>query len=157
MQTLVVYDSKFGNTRKIALAMAEAVKPRCAVRLLPLEELLPEELGPVDLLIIGGPTQSHGLSPRMRQFTDGLSLPSANGLMAATFDTRYRMRSLFSGSAAKTIAKKLRGKGIRPLAHASFFVTRTRPPELEPGEITRAADWAKKLAIHCVVSHWCAA
>ena len=157
MQTLVVYDSKFGNTRKLALAMTEAVKPRSAVRLVALEELLPEALGTVDLLIIGGPTQSHGLSPRMRQFTDGLRVRSANGMVAATFDTRSRMPMVFSGSAAKTIAKKLQTKGIRVLAHDSFFVTRTSTPQLEPGEITRAADWAKKLAIHCIVSQWCAA
>lgn len=157
MQTLVVYDSKFGNTTKIAQAMADAVKPRSGVRLVALEPLLPQDLSTVDLLIVGGPTQSHGLSPTMRQFTDGLTLQSANGVMAAAFDTRYRMPILFSGSAAKAIARKLRAKGLRLLANESFFVTRSRTPELEPGELTRAADWAKKLAIHCVVSHWCAA
>lgn len=157
MQTLVVYDSKFGNTSRLAQAMAEAVKPRSHVRLIALEQLLPQDLGTVDLLIIGGPTQSHGLSPRMRQFTNDLPLRATNAMVAATFDTRYRMPTLFSGSAAKTMAKKLQAKRIRVLAHESFFVTHGQTPQLESGELSRASEWAKKLAIHCVVSKWCAA
>jgi flavorubredoxin len=157
MQTLVVYDSKFGNTSRIAHAMAEAVKPRSGVQLVALEELLPGELGTVDLLIIGCPTQSHGLSPRIRKFTNGLSGRAANGMVAATFDTRYRMPTGRTGSAARTLARRLYRNGIRLLTHESFFVAHGQPPELEPGEITRAADWAKKQAICCVVSQWCAA
>ena len=157
MHTLVVYDSQFGNTQKIAESIAEAVKPRGSVRLIALTDLLPADFGRVDLLIVGGPTQRHGISTRMRQFTDGLTA-RAIGLMAAAFDTRYRMPGLLSGSAAKTIARRLRRAGI-PLAARpeSFFVTRGQPSGLAAGETERAAEWARKLAIHCTVSQICAA
>lgn len=158
MQTLVVFDSTFGNTERIAETIARALRPRSTVRLLPLAERFPEDLAQIDLLIVGGSTQRHGISARMRQFTDGLAARSGMGMMAAAFDTRYRMPAVLSGSAAKTIARRLHQLGI-PLAARpqSFFVSHGQPPALETGEAERAAEWAKKLAIHCVVSKWCAA
>ena len=140
METVVVYDSKFGNTRKLAEIMAKAIETSGKVRVFGLETLLPEDLGNVDLLIVGGPTQSHGLSPRMRQFTDVLTATSANGAVAATFDTRYRMPEVVSGTAAKKIARRLKRKGIHVFqSPESFFVTRGGEPQLETGADTAAA------------------
>jgi flavorubredoxin len=104
METVVVYDSKFGNTTTLAQVMAEALKPYSQVRVFGLDAQLPDQLGPVDLLIIGGPTQSHGISARMRQFTDRLDASRGIRSVVATFDTRYRMPDVVSGSAAKTVA-----------------------------------------------------
>ena len=158
MHTLVVYDSQFGNTQKIAETIAEAVKPRSSVRLVALTDLLPADFGSVDLLVVGGPTQRHGISARMRQFMDGLTARVGSGLMAAAFDTRYRMPVALSGSAAKTIARRLQRKGI-PLAARpeSFFVTRTTPTSLVAGETQRAVHWADELVVQCIVTQMCAA
>lgn len=158
METLIVYDSKFGNTQKIAEAIAEALKPYNKVQLSGLDKLLPEKLGAVDLLIVGGPTQAHGISPRMRHFTDGLEAASGVGMGAATFDTRFRMPAAISGSAAKTIAKRLKRAGVNVCEPPqSFFVTRGGTPQLEAGEVERAAAWAKQLATNWAMSRWCAA
>ena len=158
MEMLIVYDSRFGNTRRLAQAMAEAIKPQGPVRTLGLDEVLPSNLGAVDLLIVGGPTEEHGLSARMRQFTDALESRAGTGMVAATFDTRYRLPSAVSGSAAKTIAKRLRRHGIHVFTEPqSFFVTRSTAPELESGETDRAASWAKQLANGCTLARWCAA
>jgi len=157
MESLVVYDSKFGNTKKVAEAIADGLRAHGRVRLLGLDKLPPHDLGKVDLLFIGGPTQAHGISPRIRQFLDGLETGPATGTVAATFDTRYRMPAAISGSAAKTIARKLRRVGIRIFAPPeSFFVTR-EGPELESGEAERAGAWAKRSADRLALSHWCAA
>lgn len=158
LQTLVVHDSKYGNTKKLAEIVAEAMAPHGRFRVLDLEEVLPADLGSVDLLIVGGPTQLHGLSPRMRQFTDELALLPGAATMAATFDTRYRMPGTMSGSAARQIARRLKRKGFQIVATPeSFFVTRHQPPELEAGELERAAGWARHLANRCALSRWCAA
>jgi flavorubredoxin len=158
METVVVYDSKFGNTRTLAQIVAEAVRPYSHVRVFGLDALVPDQVGPVDLLIIGGPTQSHGISARMRQFTDGLAVSPGSGSVAATFDTRYRMPDVVSGSAAKTVARRLKRNGIHVFQRPeSFFVTRGGVPQLEPGEAERAAAWAKRLLLQCNLSHWCAA
>jgi flavodoxin len=156
METVIVYDSKFGTTRKIAETIAEAVRPHSGVRVFGLDT--PLALDKVDLLIVGGPTQAHGMSPRMRQFTKGLAARPGTGMVAATFDTRYRMPTAISGSAAKAIARRLKRTGIHLFVPPeSFFVMRGAAPELEAGEPERAAAWAQHLVSHLALSHWCAA
>jgi flavorubredoxin len=157
MESLVVCDSRFGNTKKVAEAVAEGLRSHGPVRLLALDRLLSQDLGTVDMLFVGGPTQAHGISPRMRQFLDALKIRPATGSVAVTFDTRYRMPKAISGSAAKAIARRLRRMGVRIFAPPeSFFVTR-EGPELERGETQRAAAWAEGLADQLMLSHWCAA
>jgi flavodoxin len=157
MESLVVYDSKFGNTKKVAEAIADGLAGHGPVRLLGLDKLPPQNLGPVDLLFIGGPTQAHAMTARMRQFVDTLSAGPANGMAVASFDTRLRMPAVISGSAAKTIARKLRRGGVRIFAAPESFFVRGSPPQLEEGETERAANWAKSVVDRLALSHWCAA
>lgn len=157
MESLVVYDSKFGNTKKIAEAVAEGLRSHGSVRLLGLDRLPPHDLGKVDLLFVGGPTQAHAISARVRRFLDALEIRPATGMVAATFDTRYRMPTAISGSAAKTIARKLRRAGVRIFAPPESFFVRQEGPQLEQHETERARAWAKNVADRLVLSHWCAA
>ena len=157
MESLVVYDSKFGNTKKVAEAVADGLRAHGAVRILGLNKVLPQKLGRVDLLLVGGPTQAHGMSAPLRQFLDALETRSAPGMLAATFDTRFRMPAIISGSAAKTIARKLRRAGVRMFVPPESFFVSQGVPELEEGETERAAAWAKDVADRLVLSHWCAA
>ena len=157
METLVVYDSKFENARKIAEMIAEAIKPYSGVQLYGLDTLVPDKLGAVDLFILGGPTQAHGISARMRQFTDGLEIASGVGMLAATFDTRSRMPVAISGSAAKTIAKRLKRAGLHLCSPPQSFFVGGGTPELEAGEAERAGAWATTLVTHWATVQWCAA
>lgn len=140
MNALVVYDSKFGNTEQLALAIAEALGAP-AVRAtdeLPL-------LG-VELLVVGAPTQQHHVAPPMRQVLDALPEHALDGMAAAAFDTRFRRNPLLTGSAARGIARRLERRGARLVAGPeSFFVADTEGP-LEEGELARATDWARSLA-----------
>jgi flavodoxin len=156
MESLVIYDSKFGNTKKLAEGVADGLRGLGSVRLLGLDKLPPKNLGNVDLLVVGGPTQLRGMSARMRQFVDLLETKSATGMVAATFDTRYRVPAPLSGSAARMIARKLRHAGVRLFARPESFFVRRRVAELEPGEAERAAAWARRLADSLALSRWCA-
>ncbi len=157
MESLVVYDTEFGNTKKVAEAVADGLRTYGPVRLLGLDKIPPQDLGQVDLLFVGGPTHGHGMSARIRQFVDALETRSATSMLAATFDTRFRMPAVISGSAAKTIARRLRRAGVRVFAPPeSFFVSRG-VPELEESETERAAAWATSVADRVALSHWCAA
>src|ERR1700687_893791 len=98
MKSLVVYDSKFGNTKKVAEAIADGLRSLGPVRLLGLDTLPPHDLGIVDLLFVGGPTQAHGITARTRQFLDALATRPGTGMVATAFDTRYRMPKVISGS-----------------------------------------------------------
>jgi len=157
MESLVVYDSKFGNTKKVAEAIADGLRSQGPVRLVGLDKVPPQKLGVVDLLFVGGPTQAHSMSARVRQFVDALQARPARGMVAATFDTRLRMPAVVSGSAAQTIARKLRRRGVRIFAPPESFFVRGNVPELEVGEAERAAKWAKSVADRLALSHWCAA
>ena len=157
MESLVAYDSKFGNTKRVAEAIADGLRSCGPVRLLGLDRLLHHDLGTVDFLFVGSPTQARGISGRIRQFLDALETRPGTSIVAATFDTRYKMPKLISGSAAKTIARKLRRGGVRIFAPPVRFFLSRQGRELEQGETERARAWAKSLADALVLSDWCAA
>jgi len=157
MNALVLFDSEYGNTEQLARAMAEALSPTIPVRLERAGEVNKLETQGVDLIIVGGPTQRHKLSARLKSVLEAAPRGSLKGVKAVAFDTRYRMAAWLSGSAAKRIARHLRKLGAKLIAPAeSFFVQRDLPPEgqkrrhalehLEPGELERAARWAFGLA-----------
>lgn len=146
MQTLVIYDTKFGNTRQIADAIARGAATRGAVSVLhATEAAVPLEAAP-DLVVIGGPTQRRGLSPELRAFVDALPA-GLRGIPSATFDTRYRGSTWIMGSAAAEAARRLGRAGSRFTASPeSFYIARGGPLErqgLEPGELARAEAWGR--------------
>ena len=146
MLTLVVYDTKFGNTARIADAIGRGVGTRGGVRVLDATEAIRSLAERPDLLIVGGPTQRRGLSPALRGFVHALP-PGLRGVAAASFDTRYRQPTWLTGSAAAEAARRLGKAGSRLAAPPeSFFIARGGPPErqgLEVGELERAEEWGR--------------
>ena len=146
MLTVVIYDTKFGNTAKIAEAIARGAGARGSVTVLDMAEAAQPITERPDLLIVGGPTQRRGPSPALRGFVDALP-PSLRGVPAATFDTRYRGATWLMGSAASEAAKRLGNAGARLAAPPeSFFIARGGPLEgqgLEAGELERAEAWGR--------------
>src|SRR3954470_24098776 len=63
MRSLVVYESWFGNTRRIAEEIAAGLAHEGQVDLVTVDDPLPP-LEDVDLLIVGAPTHIHGLSSK---------------------------------------------------------------------------------------------
>jgi len=146
MNALIVYDSKFGNTERIARAVGEALD---FARVVSVAEAGGPDLAACDLLVVGGPTHMHGMSLPMRGLADGLARGALRGVPAAAFDTRYRAPELFTGAAARGIAHGLRRAGaLLVAAPESFFVERGATQEetkLEEGELERAWAWAGAL------------
>ena len=158
MQILVIYDSQFGNTQQIARAIAGGLGEHGSVEVMAASEVVGLTPERPDLLLVGGPTQRHGLSPTLRAFLEALPRVCLLHTRAAAFDTRYHMAAVLSGSAAGQAAGRLRRAGCRLVAAPeSFFVERDRPPSdekrrhglerLEPGELERATAWARGLGI----------
>jgi flavodoxin len=156
VRVLVVFDSSYGNTERIARAIGAALSTQ---RTADVHNVVGEPV-PVpaffDLLIVGGPTQRHRVSPALSAWLEGIGRRALSGVPAAAFDTRYRMSAFLSGSAAGIIARKLERAGCRLVARPeSFFVERDRPPsgqkrrhareQLEAGELERGAAWAVDL------------
>jgi flavodoxin len=145
MNSLVIYGSRSGNTQRIAEAIAEILRERGSVQLLAADEAPASMPAGTDLVVIGGPTEAHGMTPPMAQLFDRLAPGTLAGVAAAAFDTRLRWPLLLSGSAAARIADRLERCRARLIGDPeSFFVT--RQPTLEEGELERARAWAVMLA-----------
>ncbi len=154
MNVLIVYDSVYGNTERIARAIFGTLDgAHGGARLLKAEEAATLVGQPCDLLIVGGPTQRHAASPAMRAFFENVPRGTYKGTQAAAFDTRYRMSAFLTGSAAEWIAGRLKRAGAAlAVPPESFFIARDVPPEgekrrhelehLEHGEEQRASAWA---------------
>ena len=153
MKILVVYDSYFGNTEKVAQAIGVALGDDVAVKRP--RDVEAGELSELDVLIVGSPTRAFSPSDAIKDFLKTIPSGALKGVKVAAFDTRIAkedtenpvlrfMINIF-GYAAKPIGENLVRKGGEPLGEpAGFFVLDTEGP-LRDGELERAAGWAKSL------------
>ena len=162
MKALVVYESWFGNTRRIAKRIASALGEEGEVELVSVDDPLPS-LVHIDLVVLGAPTHVHGLSSaRSRQGAIdqqggageiGIGargwideLPLCGGPRFAVFDTRAHKPELLVGSAAHKMARRIKRRGYRLAAEPESFFVYGTPGPLEEGELDRAEEWGKTLA-----------
>jgi hypothetical protein len=98
---------------------------------------------------MGGPTEAQDVEALAEVF-DRIEPEALAGVSAATFDTRLRWPRWLAGSAGAGAWNKLQHAGARMIAPAeSFFVKnaeKSAAPNLEPGELERATQWATALA-----------
>jgi flavodoxin len=142
MKVLIVYDSVYGNTEKIARAIAEAITPSNEVKVLGAGEANPSDLESTNVLIVGSPTHGGRPTPSVHSFLN--KVPKLQGINVAAFDTRITTKFVrVFGYAAGRIANNLKKKGgILIASPEGFFVTGGQGP-LKEGELERAAAWAK--------------
>jgi flavodoxin len=145
MKSLVIYASRTGNTGTIAEAIGAELGARGPVHLLSVDQAPTSLPAETDLIVIGGPTEGHGMTEPITRFFDQLAPGALQGMAAASFDTRLRWPRWLSGSAADGIARRLGRAGAQVIAPAESFMV-SRQPALEPGEVERAAAWAATLA-----------
>jgi flavodoxin len=141
MKTLVVYDSTYGNTEKIAQAIGEAI----AAEVRRVGQVNPSDLQAFDLVIIGSPTMGGRPTEAIQDLLKAVG-PALKGTNAAAFDTRLTSKwvRIFS-YAAPRIAGSLKEMGAILLGSPEgFFVLGTEGP-LKEGELERAAGWAKEI------------
>jgi len=146
MKALIVFDSAYGNTEKIARAVAAGLAPSGDVKVLRAGEANISELESIDLLIVGSPTQGGRPTPAIQDFLNRVSEPAVRGISVAAFDTRISTRWVgIFGYAAGRIAGSLKTKGgTLILSPEGFFVKGTEGP-LKEGELDRAASWAREI------------
>jgi len=153
MNSVVIYASRYGNTMRIAEAIADGLRPFGTAQLFAAAEApkrLPEG---TELVVIGGPTESHGMTEALAEVFDRMEPEALAGVCAASFDTRLRWPRWLAGSAGVGASNKLQSVGARMIAPTeSFFVKKDedaekgKAPNLEPGELERATQWATALA-----------
>ena len=145
MESLVIYATRTGNTRTVAEAIEEGLRPHGPVHLRSVEEAVNGISAGIDLLVIGGPTEGHGMTDAMIAFLDQLTMQPLTGRAVAVFDTRLWWPKALSGSAAEGIAGRLREAGADVVAPPESFIVSMKP-ELQAGEAERATAWASTIA-----------
>ena len=166
MKALVVYESMYGNTAAVGEAIADSLRARgLEVEAALVSSFDPAETAEFDLLVVGGPTHVHGMSSSKTRSTaandkkntfpeptlePGLrtwvkQLPSGTDRLVAAFDTRIDKPVLLTGSAAKGIGRRLKGRGFRLVSEPESFLIST-DNQLLDGELAHAAEWAREVA-----------
>jgi hypothetical protein len=168
MRSLVVYESLYGNTREVALAIAEALSAFGEVVTCEVSEA-PRSAAGFELLVVGGPIHAWGMTSPMtrqgardeakskgvelvstgagvREWLDALS-PAESGQAAAAFDTAVRVPFFLpQGSAARPEARHLERLGFLVVAPPEHFFVQGKEGPLAPGEVERARAWARGCA-----------
>ena len=145
MKSVVYYASHSGNTERAASVIADALRTHGPVELLNVSDGPGAISDEVDLVVVGGPTEGHGMIPEMVEFLDRLPDRALAGRAAAAFDTRLNWPRWASGSAAAGIRQRLETAGARdPVPMESFIVS--MKPEISDRELERAGAWAASLA-----------
>jgi flavodoxin I len=156
MRTLIIYDSQYGNTEKIALTVGDVLREKSEVELVKVGEAKPEQLKSIDLLVVGSPTQQFRATQTMRNFLSGIPKNGLKSVKAAAFDTRLTQAFIdqnkaltfferIFGYAAERIARTLKEKGCELVVPGEGFFVEGMEGPLVAGELERAESWAKQL------------
>jgi flavodoxin I len=146
MNSMVIYDSTFGNTEQIARVIADRLGEHGTVKLMRSDEAASLDLKEMDLLVIGCPIHRQRMTPAVGALLANIPRRSLKGRAAAAFDTRYRLNWFLSNfTAAQEIASKLKRTGASLIVPPEGFIVTGREGPLEEGELERAAQWAEKI------------
>lgn len=167
MRALVVFESMYGNTHRVADEIAAGLRATHEVTVVPVAGATPELVAGADLLVVGGPTHIHGMARTASRRSaaqaaakqdSGLTMdPDADGPglrewlkgidghgFAAAFDTRLKGIALVTGRAGSGIARALRQRGYALLNGPESFLV-SKQNTLLAGEDARARDWGGRL------------
>jgi flavorubredoxin len=112
VKALVVHHSVYGNTEKVAKALATGLESNGVdVEIVKVNAVKLDELGEVDLLCVGGPVHAWNASKPVKEFLERLkSVEGLSGKKAFAFDTKLKSR--LAGSAGGKIERKLKNLGL---------------------------------------------
>lgn len=163
MDVLVVYETMFGNTAKIARAIADGFTGQAEMTVTDVADA-PVEVPPqVDVVLVGGPTHVFSMSRvstrqgavqrgaagtdlggGIREWLEGLP-QGGHPQSFAAFDTRVDF-PLLPGAASRAATRVARRLGFTVTKPESFLVEGYEGP-IVAGEVERARAWGQRLAV----------
>jgi flavodoxin len=144
VKALVVYDSKWGNTEKVALAIAAGIGKDAKVA--QVGAVNSDQTKNIELLIIGSPVIGGRPTKPIQEYLKTIAQTSGTKLRIATFDTRMKMKFAQKfGFAAVKMADQLREQGNSLISEPTGFIVKGQKGPLAEGELDRATLWGKEL------------
>jgi len=115
MSACVIFDTRYGNTEKIARSFETGLKEAGIQTIcVNAKDVAVDSLKQYDLVCVGAPTEGFTASKPMKEFLDKLKSIDLSGKHGFAFDTKLDWR--FSGSAAKLIEKELSNLSLQIIA-----------------------------------------
>lgn len=137
---MVIYDSVFGNTERVARALAEGLKRGGVdVDCRNIDQVDAGDLGSLDFIAVGGPTHMIRPSKQMKEFLERLEAVDLNGKKGFAFDTRNESRMngrqwlVLENSAARVIEGVLKRKKVKILRPRHSAIVEGREGPLNDG------------------------
>ncbi len=140
MKSVLIYDSVFGNTEKVAEIIAEITKSD----LVHASNYKTIDFNNVDLLIVGSPTHGGRATDEMQKVLN--SFKDLKDVKIAAFDTRSAMKWVkIFGFAADRMNDRLKSLNATIIIEPTGFCVSKKEGPLIDHEIERAKDWAMSL------------
>jgi menaquinone-dependent protoporphyrinogen IX oxidase len=148
MKGIVIYDTSYGNTKKIAETIAETLKESgIEADLYDVKHLKKLNAKDYNFLVLGSPTRFGTMSFAIRGFLGKMKTEEWMTKPFAAFDTENPENvEKKQGSAAEKIAEKLIEKKMKQLLPALKALVFDMKGPLKEGEIERTKEYAKSLA-----------
>jgi menaquinone-dependent protoporphyrinogen IX oxidase len=154
MKGIVVYDTSYGNTKKIAETIAETlIESGIEVDIFDVKDVKKLSAKDYNFLVLGSPTKFGTMSLAVRFFLGKVKSEEWMNKPFAAFDTenpenieRARIENK-EWSAAEKIAEKLREKKMNQILPVLKALVLGQKGPLKEGEIDRTKDYARELAI----------
>jgi flavodoxin len=148
VKVCVVYNIRYGNTKRVAEAIVEGIKEIRQVEavLEKPEQTEPAEMLDCDLILIGSPNHYGGPTKGIKEFIDGLGKIGLEGKHGAVFDTY--LGAGFYEKAVKRMEKRISENvpGLKLMVPGlSILVEKSKGPIVE-GELPKCREFGKKIA-----------
>ena len=146
-KVIVVYESKYGNTKLVAEKIVEGVREVEGIETV-LSELKEVDLNKIvnyDAILIGSPNHFGGPTRSIRKFIDKLGKLPLNGKLFAVFDT-YIGKDF--EKAVKKMEKRINKKvlGMKMISPGLSIKVQGMKGPIQEAELPKCKEFGKKLA-----------
>jgi len=144
-KVIVVYESKYGNTRRAAEAIAEGAgeTPGVEAVVKELKEVDPKQLVEYDAILVGSPNHIGSATRGINKFIDQLGKLNLEGKVATAFDLY-----LLEGKAVRKMEKQLGEKtpGLKLVAPGLSVRVEGMKGPIAEGELSRCREFGARVA-----------
>ncbi len=143
-KVVIICDTVYGNTARVAEAIGDGVKEAgLEVELRHVKDMKPGDVTAFDVIIMGSPTHAGDMSEDMRSFVKGMKGLTLEGKKGAAFDTRYVGEEI---GAAAAIESSMRELGIDVVMLGSPFRVKAGEGPLADGELPKCKEFGRAIA-----------
>ena len=151
MRAMVIFDSKHGNTERIAEAIAQGLmgSGMSSVTVKWVNKACEDDFHDIDLWVVGSPTRWGGPTFKVRTLLSNAIRYEGKGKRFAVFDTRYE--KVHTGASEKLRAT-LRKGGLTEVIEPEHFVVLGGNGPLKEDEESRAEAYGKRIAERALIT-----